>query len=63
MARRKITSLKGQTVTKIVTSGIYLIIRFNRGAELQVHQDMLFDKDGNLYDNDAEPIRLKAKAS
>lgn len=53
MAPRKITSLKGKVVTEVLSSGLYVIIRFGRGQELQVHVDAAFDKDGMIYANDA----------
>lgn len=61
MARKKISSLKGRTVETVISSGSYVIIKFDRGLELQVAADYAFDKHGDRYEDDA-PMMAAPKA-
>lgn len=58
-ARKKITSLKGRKITDVKSSGMYFILKLDRGGEMQVHVDSLFDKDGTLFEDNAPTLTTK----
>lgn len=51
--RKNVTTLVGKTVTKVESSGTYVLITFDKGQRLQVPADMAYDKNGNRYIDNA----------